>query len=141
MDYSGGCQCGAIRYLARAPRDRASVCYCRMCQKASGQPFMAFVRFRADRVSWSRPPAIFASSTIVERGFCAVCGTPLSYRQIAGEYVSLTLHSLDDPAALAPEMAFSPETQAPWCLTLGHLPAGPDVADLPDFVSNQQPDG
>jgi hypothetical protein len=41
MEYVGGCQCGEVRYRAEGPRDRASVCYCRMCQKASGGPFMA----------------------------------------------------------------------------------------------------
>ena len=38
---TGGCQCGAVRYeWAEGPK-YASVCHCRMCQKASGQPFMA----------------------------------------------------------------------------------------------------
>ena len=72
---TGGCQCGAVRFSCDPPRDRASVCFCRMCQKASGQPFMAFVRFSADQVHWSKPPDIFKSSNMVERGFCAACGT------------------------------------------------------------------
>jgi hypothetical protein len=102
MAYVGGCQCGRIRYRADEPRDRASVCYCRMCQKASGGPFMAFVRFPASRVTWSAPPDIFASSNLVERGFCRNCGTPLSYRQIGGPNISLTINSLDDLSRFAP---------------------------------------
>lgn len=122
MDFVGGCQCGAIRYRAEAPRGRSSVCYCRMCQRASGAPFMAFVRFPATQVHWSRPPATFASSSAVERGFCRDCGTPLSYRQVDGPNVSLTIGSLDDPNLVAPEMSFSIETRTPWCLRLGDLP-------------------
>jgi hypothetical protein len=141
MEYTGGCQCGATRYRAEGPRDRASVCYCRMCQKASGGPFMAFVRFPAAQLSWSRPPAVFASSTIVERGFCGDCGTPLTYRRTASENVSLTLHSLDHPEAVTPEMAFSPETQVPWCLTLGDLPPAPEGSGGSGFDSYQHPDG
>jgi hypothetical protein len=141
MDYTGGCQCGATRYRAEGPRDRASICHCRMCQKAAGGPFMAFVRFPARQVSWSKPPAVFVSSSIVERGFCAACGTPLTYRRIASEAVSVTLFSLDDPAAVSPEMAFSPETQVPWCRTLGDLPAAPGSADDSGFDSYQHPDG
>jgi hypothetical protein len=31
---SGGCQCGAVRYALYAEPEGASVCHCRMCQKA-----------------------------------------------------------------------------------------------------------
>jgi len=126
MAFTGGCQCGKIRYRAEAPRDRASVCYCRMCQKASGAPFMAFVRFPVAQVSWSSEPAYFASSNLVERGFCRDCGTPLTYHQIDGEYISLTLNSLDNPALVQPEMSFTAEARAEW---LGRLEALP-CADL-----------
>ena len=84
---------------------------------------MAFVRFPAARVHWSRPPAMFASSDAVERGFCRDCGTPLSYRQVDGPHVSLTIGSLDDPGLVSPEMSFSVEKRTPWCLRLGELPA------------------
>ena len=122
MDFVGGCQCGAIRYRAEAPRGRSSVCYCRMCQRAAGAPFMAFVRFPAAQLHWSRPPATFASSATVERGFCRDCGTPLSYRQVDGPNVSVTIHSLDDPGLVAPEMSFSVGTRTDWCLRLAGLP-------------------
>ncbi len=122
MAFVGGCQCRAVRYRAEAPRDRSSVCFCRMCQRAAGAPFMAFVRFAAAQVRWSRAPATFASSEEVERGFCASCGTPLSWRQVAGPYVSLTIHSLDDPWLVVPEVCFSEGTRAGWCLRLGALP-------------------
>ena len=138
MEYAGGCQCGRVRYQAAGPRDRASVCYCRMCQKAAGGPFMAFVRFRAPQVAWSSPPATFASSSIVERGFCRDSGTPLTYRVAASPYVSLTIASLDDPAAVQPEMQFSPEMKLPWCDTLAGLPAQPHSVDATAFVNHQQ---
>ena len=139
MEYLGGCQCGATRYRAEGPRDRASVCYCRMCQKAGGAPFMAFVRFPAERVSWSRPPAVFASSNAVERGFCRDCGTPLSYRDTGGPNVSLTIHSLDDPQNVRPEVSFSAETRPEWCRTLPNLPDLPlDLTATPGFVNHQR---
>ena len=138
MLYVGGCQCGRIRYKAAAPRDRSSVCYCRMCQRASGGPFMAFVRFPADQVEWSTQPDIFASSNLVERGFCSKCGTPLSYRQTSGPNISLTLNSLDDPEAARPEMRFSANTEVSWCGLLADLPDNEmDVTSLPGFVNYQ----
>lgn len=139
MLFEGGCQCGRVRYRARGPRDRASVCYCRMCQKASGGPFMAFVRFPAEQVEWIRPPSVFASSNRVERGFCPDCGTPLTYRQIGGQYISLTLHSLDDLAQVRPEMAFSPGTAPDWCFALAELPPQQmDFSADPEFRNNQR---
>jgi hypothetical protein len=142
MAFTGGCQCGRVRYRAEAPRDRSSICYCRMCQRASGGPFMAFVRFRAGQVAWTMPPETFASSNLVERGFCRACGTPLMYRVIGGEYLSVTLNSLDDPTAVAPEFVFTPEARPAW---LGRLDAlvreEMDFAGRPALVSGQfEPD-
>lgn len=139
MAFTGGCQCGRIRYHAVEPRDRASVCYCRMCQKASGGPFMAFVRFAAAQVHWSRPPDTFPSSNRVERGFCSACGTPLTYRQVDGPNISLTLGSLDDPGVVAPDMRFSPDMEPGWCRTLGDLPGRDmDFSGAPGFINNQR---
>ena len=136
--YTGGCQCGAVRYRAEAPRDRASVCFCRMCQKASGQPFMAFVRFRESQVHWSKGPHIFKSSNMVERGFCAACGTPLTYRRIGAPYISLTLMSLDHPERVRPEIAFSGASAPDWCHALADLPTCEmDLTQEPGFVGYQ----
>jgi hypothetical protein len=138
MAFTGGCQCGRVRYRAEAPRDRSSVCFCRMCQRASGQPFMAFVRFRRDQVSWTTPPETFASSNLVERGFCRDCGAPLSYQVIGGAYVSVTLMSLDDPSAVEPEFVFHPEAKAGWLDRMDRLvEEHMDFAGKPEMVSRQ----
>ena len=74
---SGGCQCGAVRFRA-SKFGRASICHCRMCQKAFGGFFGALVT--AHDLEWTRgEPKRFASSNKVQRGFCAACGTPLTY--------------------------------------------------------------
>jgi hypothetical protein len=141
VEYVGGCQCGRIRYRAEGPRDRSSVCYCRMCQKASGAPFMAFVRFPAHQVHWSKVPDTFASSNLVERGFCRACGTPLSYREVSGPNISLTINSLDDPESVRPEWRFSPHMQVSWCSSLSSLPSREvDMTDSAGFVSYQYRD-
>ena len=141
MDYEGGCQCGRIRYRAEGPRDRASLCFCRMCQKAGGAPFMAFVRFPAASVTWSEPPATFASSAKVERGFCSSCGTPLTYRQIDGPNVSLTLNSLDRPGTVEPDMTFYAEQKPTWLNRVQMLPDEMmDLAGASGFASHQHPD-
>jgi hypothetical protein len=139
MPFSGGCQCGKVRYVADAPVANASVCYCRMCQRAGAAPFMAFARFPVERVEWSSPPAIFASSNLVERGFCRDCGTPLSYRRTAGPWLSVTLMTLDDPEAVKPLVRYVPEYEVSWCSGLDALPEGePNITGSEaGFVSHQ----
>jgi hypothetical protein len=65
---SGGCQCGALRYALRSEPTHTSICWCRMCQKASGNYFQAFTGVpRADFV-WTRgQPGTFHSSAAVAR--------------------------------------------------------------------------
>ena len=40
MSFSGGCQCGAVRYRAAKAPEGPHLCHCRMCQKAAGNYFM-----------------------------------------------------------------------------------------------------
>ena len=103
---------------------------------------MAFVRFPAGNVAWSSPPTTFASSNVVERGFCNACGTPLTYCDLRGTNISLTLNSLDHPGSVRPEFAFSNNQKAPWLNDLNGLQVlDADLAGMPDFVNRQHPDG
>ena len=36
---TGGCQCGTVRYALLSEPTNASICHCRMCQKAFGSYF------------------------------------------------------------------------------------------------------
>lgn len=102
---------------------------------------MAFVRFPAQQVQWSHPPATFASSNRVERGFCESCGTPLSYRQIGGPNISLTINSLDDPESVIPEISFSTNARVSWCRALFELPNREmDLTRSPGFINFQYSD-
>ena len=41
MELTGGCLCGAVRFLVTAEPLLAGYCQFTMCQKNSGDPFMA----------------------------------------------------------------------------------------------------
>ena len=98
---------------------------------------MAFVRFPAAHVTWSGKLTVFASSTFVERGFCGHCGTPLSYRDVAGPYVSLTINTLDEPSAVTPDLSFSTASRPEWCLHLESLtPIDMDRSHQLSFVKH-----
>ena len=68
----------------------------------------------SDLVFTRGAPAKFSSSEIAERGFCAACGTPLTYQMKGRKRISVTIGSLDDPAAFAPDEQFGIEAQAAW---------------------------
>jgi hypothetical protein len=134
--WTGGCQCGAVRYeLVRAPK-RTCICHCRMCQKASGQPFMAFATVDEKNLRWTRgAPSVFRSSNLAQRGFCRDCGTPLTF-QFEGEEIAITTGSLDDPAAAPPTVQFGAESEIDWCASLSTLPRVRTEDDLgPELVA------
>ena len=120
---TGGCQCGAVRYRLSAEPTGANICHCRMCQKASGGPFMAFGGVRLSEFSVSSGAiATFSSSDIAERGFCSRCGTPLTYRELGSDRVSVTLGSLDEPGAVAPVTQLGVESKVGWLVGSLSLP-------------------
>ena len=120
---SGGCQCGAVRYVARLRPHTAHICHCRMCQKAAGNYFMPLANVMKDDFQVTRGTiAWFASSDPVRRGFCRDCGTPLVFETRAAPHLNVTLGSLDDPAAVPPVEQSGIEAKMPWFAGLDLLP-------------------
>ncbi|GKY87853.1 GFA family protein [Sinisalibacter aestuarii] len=117
----GGCQCGALRYEARAILDNPHICHCRMCQRASGNFFAALVGVPNEALTWQGEPAIFESSEGVERGFCRDCGTPMFYRHRDGSHCSIMIGTFDDPASVPLFYEFGIESRLPQIDRLGHV--------------------
>jgi hypothetical protein len=120
--HTGGCQCGAVRFRVDGDLGKASICHCRMCQKAFGNFFAPLVSVPDGALVWTkREPARFRSSNHVQRGFCPSCGTPLSYE--APDGVGLAIGALDDPAAVVPTVQFGVEAKLACFDRLHELPA------------------
>ena len=78
--FTGGCQCGAVRYRAEGTLDDPHICHCRMCPKAAGNYFLPLANIAREDFRIVRgQPAWYRSSDLVRRGFCRDCGTPLFY--------------------------------------------------------------
>ena len=121
--FTGGCQCGAVRYRALTRPESPHLCFCRMCQKAAGNYFVALGSVANEDFQLTRgTPAWFASSDLVQRGFCAQCGTPLFYQGIGGGHISILLGSLDDPETVAPEWQSDVDGKTSWFSALDTLP-------------------
>ncbi len=113
---TGGCQCGAVRYAFYAPLENVHVCHCRMCQRATGGIFAALAGGSPDNFEWTQGvPSFFASSNLAQRGFCAACGTPLSFKyNIASARIYTTIGSLDRPEDAPIVKQFGIESRLPW---------------------------
>lgn len=112
----GGCLCGAVRYAIDAGPESVGVCHCESCRRSAGGDSVAWatVAEGAFRLL-SGEPRIHASSPGVRRGFCATCGTTLTYR-CEGEQgtIDVTLASLDDPETFPPQSELWLEERLSW---------------------------
>ena len=143
--HTGGCQCGAVRFQVRGELKDASICHCRMCQKAFGAYYAPLVSTRGANLSWTRGrPKTFRSSNYATRGFCVDCGTPLTFE--APDGIALAAGAFDDPAGLPPHVQFGIENKIDFVDTLHLLPGHrteEDAEQAPfvlELVSYQHPD-
>lgn len=131
--FTGGCQCGAIRFRTTELIDNAHICHCRMCQKAVGNFFAALVSTPKSKLSWTREtPSRFSSSEGVERGFCAHCGTPLFYDSVHSSDIGIMIGTFDQPAEIKPISQDSIESRVPWFK---------EIVDVPDSGTSESLDG
>jgi hypothetical protein len=119
---TGGCQCGAVRYEIAAGPAKATVCHCRMCQRATGNAFAPLLEVVEEAVSWDGTPSVWASSSIAERGFCATCGTPLFYRTIGSDTVEIMAGTLHRAFTFRPIANHGLEARVDWLAGLARLP-------------------
>lgn len=133
MSYSGGCLCGRVRYQARGEASNLCFCHCESCRRAAGVPMVPWGTFAAQNFSIMQGRlAEYRSSPAVTRGFCADCGTTLTYRNDArGGEIDVTLSSLDDPEALTPQMHIWVEDKPSWVIIADGRPQFATVPQRP----------
>lgn len=146
--FTGGCQCGAVRYALREQPDGAHICHCRMCQKAFGSFFAPFVGVERSAFELTRGAlSIFKSSDPTERGFCSRCGTPLTIHDTHSSRIGISIGSFDDPERFAPQFQCGIESRMNWFGNLPSLPGektteeeSPDLAAKIAASNHQHPD-
>ncbi len=143
--YTGGCQCGAVRFRIEGALANASICHCRMCQKAFGAFYAPLATAPTGGLTWTRgEPKRFRSSNHVLRGFCGDCGTPLTYE--AQDGTALAIGAFDHPEEVAPTVQYGVEAKIPYVDAFASLPARTTEDDieaaefLASIESYQHPD-
>ena len=120
----GGCLCGALRYRVSTSPIDSGYCHCRMCQRNTGAPVVAYVIFPDYGFIWTQgQPRLFASSTEGRRLFCGNCGTFVVFRHV--DYpneISVNTATLDDPSLAPPLRHIHVESKLPWFEIADDLP-------------------
>jgi hypothetical protein len=106
---SGGCVCGAVRYVSVGEPERVTLCHCLWCQRRTGTAFGTEVVFKKERVLLSGIEASRYRHVSDESGrwleiyFCPRCGTNLGLTlEAVPDIRSVPAGTYDDPAWLRP---------------------------------------
>jgi hypothetical protein len=124
-DLEGGCACGAVRYRLESAPMFVHCCHCRNCQRQTGSAFVINALIETDRITLLagapesvRVPRDSGPHDIYRCPSCRIAlwsdygGRPALRFVRAG--------TLDDPAALAPDVHIYTRSKLPWV----QLPAG-----------------
>jgi hypothetical protein len=140
---TGGCLCGAIRYEFAGEPVREILCHCRMCQRFSGAPFLAFrvVPKEALRITKGEPAIYYTSSARAERHFCPRCGSTLFYVPQRARFLGIAIGSSNAPEDFAPSMQLNAASGLGWVKLQheaprlpGMAPGGPAPLDYDPFT-------
>lgn len=128
MKAQGGCLCGQLRYAIDAELIDAGFCHCRLCQRSSGSPAMAWLTIPFSGFSYSSGEVgIFQSSEQFQREYCPRCGTQISFRaQSNPQRIDVTVCSLDHPDAVQPEYHIWCQSKVSWLHINDDIPQYPD---------------
>ncbi len=123
-NHDGGCLCGKVRFRVMGTPLDSGYCHCRMCQKNSGAPVVAWATFPIASFSWiAGQPGAYASSAEATRSFCASCGSYLVFMSTSSPAeVSINVASLDAPDAFPPRKHIFVESRISWFHTEDQLP-------------------
>jgi hypothetical protein len=119
-DLAGGCACGAVRYRLGSAPMFVHCCHCRDCQRQTGSAFVINALIETDRIALlsgdpepvpvptdsGRPHSIYR---------CRACRTAL-WSDYGGRPALrfVRVGTLDDPAALTPDVHIYTRSKLPW---------------------------
>lgn len=115
-DHLGGCLCGAVRFRVSGPPKWMAFCHCESCRKHTGAPVSAYAGYENPVVAFVFGlPTYFESSPGVRRGFCAICGSTLTFEgdRWPGE-THFHVGAFDAPEDFAPQGEAFPEERLSW---------------------------
>lgn len=137
IERTGGCLCGSVRYTLSGDPVVARICWCRTCQKISGNG-TANVIFPTSAIEVTGSMGCYTSpadsGNEITRQFCATCGCHLFAGSSARpQFRVVRIGTLDEPSSIAPAMNIWAASAPSWaCLD----PALAREAGQPQGVPN-----
>jgi hypothetical protein len=129
LPLEGGCGCRRVRYRMDAAPLFVHCCHCRWCQRESGSAFALNAMIEADRVALlAGAPDLVHTPSNSGRGQqiarCPDCRIAVwSHYAGAGERVTFVrVGTLDEPAALPPDVHIFTGSKQPWVQLSGDVP-------------------
>jgi hypothetical protein len=123
----GGCACGEVRYRLASEPLFVHCCHCLNCQRQTGSAFVINVLIETDRVELlSGEPELVP----VPRGTkqqkiwrCPTCRIALYSQYTTPRVRFVRAGTLDDPAAVAPDVHIYTRSKLPWVELPESVPA------------------
>jgi hypothetical protein len=118
---AGGCACRALRYRLTAAPLIVHACHCRDCQRLTGSAFV--INLWIERCFVEAGPVAPASFRLAapsakphEVFFCPTCATYLwsKYHAVPGDTLFVRAGTLDDAAAIAPDVHIFTRSKLAW---------------------------
>jgi hypothetical protein len=128
--FDGGCACGEVRYRLASGPLFVHCCHCLNCQRQTGSAFVVNALIEADRVELlrgapRRVPVPREEASAQEIWRCPTCQVALFSLYSRPDVRFVRVGTLDDPAALDPDVHIYTRSKLPWVT----LPAGVPAVD------------
>ena len=124
----GKCACGAVRYRLTADPLFIHCCHCLNCQRQTGSAFVINLLIEADRVEIlagdPQPVAVPRTGGRKQTIWrCPTCQVAVFSRYTLDEVRFVRAGTLDDPAAVAPDVHIFTRSKLPWVTLPDSVPA------------------
>jgi hypothetical protein len=124
----GGCACGAVRYRLTSDPLFIHCCHCLNCQRQTGSAFVINLLIEADRVELlagdPQPVDVRRDDGSTHRIFrCSTCQVAVFSEYTRRQVRFVRGGTLDDPAAVAPDVHIFTRSKLPWVTLPESVPA------------------
>ena len=117
---TGRCSCGTVQYAVDDAFEYALNCHCSRCRRATGSAFKAFGGISRSRLSVTKgaDQLLIVGKELTHDARCSRCGSLLYSLVRLGQYVHVTLGTLDTSPSLTPTAHIFVGSKASW-FTIG----------------------
>lgn len=115
---SGGCLCGAVKFVVDDRFDKFYLCHCIQCRKVSGSSHASNLFTTIDHIKWlsgvDKTVRFDHKEGEFTKVFCSECGSGLPYKSLTSDSLIVPAGSLDEEPSLAPQAQIFCGEKAGW---------------------------